>query len=199
MSSLALLVENQYYRSTLFSLSVPSIQRTGMSTKAKNTCVAEAYRKYFRIWCNLAKSVKLSDDEAKDIVHAVLASLLENPEREFESAVHVRNYVARGVLNRALSSRQRAVKSEVWTLPVELEHAVLTDEERSDEELRARVFKEALLSLSKNDFEIIKLRFFSGFEFGEMSQMLNRPISTLKSREEAAIKRIRAYVRKKGV
>jgi len=169
-----------------------------MLTKAKNACVAEAYQKYFSLWVNLAKSVHTTDEEAKDIVHTVIASILENPSTEFESVTHVRNYVAKGVLNRSIQARQRGGRTGAWTEIAELRHAVEAKEPGIDEERRMRAFREALLGLPKRDFEIIKMRFFTGLQFKEISKMLHRPVSTLKSREEAAIKRIREFVRKRG-
>ena len=136
-----------------------------MSSKPKNYCVAEAYRKYFNFWFNLAKSLNTTDDEAKDIVHNVLASLLDNPSCAFESIEHVRNYVAKGVLNRSVQSKQRGGRTRPWTELTEIQHAVQAKESGVDEELRIAAFKEALVRPPKKDFEIIKMRFFSGLQY----------------------------------
>jgi RNA polymerase sigma-70 factor, ECF subfamily len=73
------------------------------------------------------------------------------------------------------------------------------DEEKEGESLTLRnAVREGLQGLSRSAFQVIKLRFYAGLTFNQISQMLNLPISTIKSREEAAIKKIRASLRKKG-
>ena len=69
--------------------------------------------------------------------------------------------------------------------------------------LEQREEREALLSvlqgLSEQDYQIVKLRFFSGFTFIEISEMLGAPVSTLKSREDAALRRIRRLFADRGL
>jgi len=158
-----------------------------------------AYQKYLRFWINLAKTLKVSDDEAKDIVHGVIYTILSGSTKRFESYEHIRNYVAKSILNRAIQSKQRKERRTSWSEATELQFPVSPEAFAGDEELRMQAFREAIQQLSGRDFEIIKLRFYSGNTFQEISQMLNAPISTLKSREEAALKRIRKWLRKKGI
>ena len=158
---------------------------------------ALAYQKYFRMWVNLARGAKISNDEAFDIVHTVIASAFSDSTKEFQSIVHIRNYVSRAVLNRAIQAKQKRDRLEEWTENVELE---LITEDRCglDDPLFAEAFKESVRRLPPVDFEIIKLRFYSGLSFQEISDLLHMSISTLKSREDAAIKRIGKWLRKKG-
>jgi RNA polymerase sigma-70 factor (ECF subfamily) len=72
------------------------------------------------------------------------------------------------------------------------------EQDRDEETLRA-VLREAIRRLPPKDFEILKLRFYTGLTFQEISQMLDRPVSTLKSREMSAMKKVRAWFRKNGV
>jgi len=60
----------------------------------------------------------------------------------------------------------------------------------------ANELKIVLRKLRRKDFEIIKLRFYSGLTFSEISELLGRPISTLKSREDSALRKIRKELRK---
>jgi RNA polymerase sigma factor (sigma-70 family) len=163
-----------------------------------------AYRRYCRFWISLARGNGLSEAQARDAVHAVLLVLLSDPTRQFESLEHIRNYVARAVINRATVERQRpdraATSAELFdsTISSRSDNAMSADRNLLEVENDA-ILREALLSLPRKGFEIIKLRFYCGFTFLEMSQMLHSPISTLKSREDAALKQIRRILRQRGI
>src|SRR5512135_2160312 len=100
------------------SASVSHGRSTPIPTPASNLPVAsrsvvmppdwiDAYRKYFGFWMSLARSSSLRTEDAKDIVHGVIESALAQGRGRFESLEHIRNYVARGVLNRAILFHQR--------------------------------------------------------------------------------------------
>jgi RNA polymerase sigma factor (sigma-70 family) len=156
------------------------------------------YRKYFNLWVNLAKSITRSEDDARDVVHNVISGILNDPAREFESIAHVRNYVARAVINRAIQGKQRNEKSVEFTEDLESRMSKVPEtlEEHQEEEMT--MLKGGIRGLPRNDFEIIKLRFYAGLTFLEISELLNIPVSTLKSRETAALKRMRKWIRKNG-
>jgi RNA polymerase sigma factor (sigma-70 family) len=107
--------------------------------------------------------------------------------------------VAKGVLNRAMQAKHRAGRLAPITQNLESVFAILPDETASDSPGVRQALREGIERLPRNDFEILKLRFYSGLTFGEISQMLQMPVSTLKSREGAALKRIRKWLRKKGI
>ena len=159
--------------------------------------ISEAYCRYRTFWINLARSSLLSREDGEDIVHGIIGTLLARPEFVFESLEHVRNYVARAVLNRAIQARQRSIRA------TELNEDSFPDSDTIKQfEMIERMEEQSALrsvigNLSKQDFEIIKLRFYSGLTFIEISRMLSIPVSTLKSREDAAIRRIRERIRKK--
>ncbi|MCC6396571.1 MAG: sigma-70 family RNA polymerase sigma factor [Bacteroidetes bacterium] len=153
--------------------------------------VTKAYKRYKVFWINLARTSLLSQEDGEDIVHAIVGSLLGRNGLEFESLIHVRNYVARAVLNRAIQIRQRGLRACEFDDEVSQEEAPFEQEailERQEERSALRV---AIAGLTRQDFEIIKLRFYSGLTFAQISSMLDVPVSTLKSREDAAIRRIR--------
>jgi RNA polymerase sigma-70 factor, ECF subfamily len=156
-----------------------------------------AYAKYRRFWLNIAKSQNISEEEAQDILHTILCSILADKEKQFSSAEHIRNYVARAILNRSVIARKEAGRKLSWNESIERLYPVLEDGDVEANSLR-QAMREGLKGLSATAFQIIKLRFFAGLTFSEVSQMLDLPMSTVKSREEAAIKKIRASLRKKG-
>ncbi len=157
-----------------------------------------AYRRYIRFWINLAKTVQISEDEAKDVVHTVLYCTFRNESREFQSLDHVRNYVAKGVLNRAIQWKKKRDRSSPWDDQAETRFAVSIDLSKTENADMGLAFRECLKRLPKRDYEVVKHRFYSGLRFAEISDLLGVPISTLKSREDAGIKKMRKWLRKMG-
>ncbi len=157
-----------------------------------------AYKRYFAFWKNLARTVHLTQEEAEDIVHTIIAGLLTDGAREFESLEHLRNYVSRSVLNRSIQLKHRSKRFSLWEEALEVKLAMNPDLAPGDAELLQRSFRRGLLRLSDSDFQIIKLRFFTGLTFAEMSTFLGMPISTIKSRETAALRRLREWMRDDG-
>jgi RNA polymerase sigma-70 factor (ECF subfamily) len=156
----------------------------------------EAYQRYLRFWTNLARTTLITKEEAEDIVHGVVSSLLMKQKKQFESVEHIRNYVAKSVVNRAIQLRQRGGKH--IELPDSADPASLELlRSGGGDHVSSDVLRLIIRQLPSRDFEIIKLRFYSGFTFKEIGELLNLPISTLKSREDAALKRIRKLVRKR--
>lgn len=168
------------------------------ASTAVSSMLAQAYRKYARYWMNLARTANSSDDEAKDIVHGVMSNILTGPERHFKSLEHLRNYVARSVLNHAIQARQRTGRQVPWDEAVDVRFAVEQLPVEVNEAERMRVFREGVNRLPKMDFEIIKLRFYCGYTFLEISNLLGLPISTLKSREDRAMRKMKKWLRKNG-
>ncbi len=157
-----------------------------------------AYKQYFAFWKNLARTIHLSSEEAEDVVHTVIAGLLTDGARDFESLEHLRNYVSRSVLNRAMQYKQRSKRFSVWEEAVEVKLACAPDLAPGDAELLQGSFRRGLLRLSDSDFQLIKLRFFTGLTFAELSTLLGMPISTLKSREISALRKLRTWMRDDG-
>jgi RNA polymerase sigma factor (sigma-70 family) len=158
-----------------------------------------AYRKYRRFWLNLARSSSLSEEDAQDVLHAVIVSALGLDRTSFQSLEHIRNYVARGVVNRSIQLIQRGGRCTQFTERTEIVLAEQGIETNYDECLVRKVLLEGLAGLPKKDFDILKHRFYSGLTFQEISELTHVPVSTLKSREESAMKRLREWFRKRGV
>ena len=166
---------------------------------AADTFWVTAYRRYYRLWFTLARSSHVSDDDAKDIVHGVIASILVEGDHRFESLEHVRNYIAKAILNRVILLKHQNKKRVPIcdTVDALTEFAPeLMQVERTEE---SRIIREAMLGLREKDFEIIKLRFFAGLTFSEISEFMGKPISTLKSREASALRKIAKALRKSGL
>ncbi len=176
----------------------PSVHGGDYRASNRSGIWQQAYRRYHRFWVTLAKSGHFPQSEAEEMLHAVLISIMDDPDRHFESLEHIRNYVARAILNRIIECRKSDARYTEWD--DESERGNIGDDEMSVEEkneLRL-VLRSGIRRLPAPLYRILKLRFFSGFTFQEMSEYLNLPISTIKSREDAALKRIRTILEKHG-
>ena len=157
-----------------------------------------AYQRYVRLWINLARSADIPFEEARDVVQNVVAGIIAEPSRRFESLEHARNYVAKSVLNRAKGYKSRMRKRTPWEDVVESKFAVLEEEFAGDEKARREELRSAIRALSKKDFDILKMRFYGGYTLAQTSKLLGMPISTIASREAAILRKIRIRLHKKG-
>ena len=157
-----------------------------------------AYRKYFGLWTNLARSSGLSEDESKDVVQSIIAGILCEPKKEFESIDHVRNYVAKSVFNRVKVVKARNGRKTPWQEDTEIRFAIPPDDSSGDEAKLRESLCRAVCGLSRKDFHILKMRFFSGFTLAQVGEFLEMPISTVKSREDAILRKIRKKLHRSG-
>lgn len=174
-----------------------------MATTDTHECVqstlwAAAYKKYYRLWVNLALTVHFDIAEAEDVVHGVIQSAMTREGDPFASLEHIRNYVAKSVLNRAGQNRQRENRTIRWDDKAEILSQVGPSSEDLEDREQVRILREVLVGLNSRDFEIVKLRYFTGLTFQEIAGYLGLALSTVKSREESALKRIRRALRKNG-
>ena len=157
-----------------------------------------AYRKYFGLWTNLARSSGLSEDESKDVVQSIIAGILCEPKKAFESVDHVRNYVAKSVFNRVKVVKARNGKKTGWMEDTEIRFAVLPDDHCGDDQKLRNSLCNAVRRLTRKDFNILKMRFFSGFTLAQVGEIMGMPISTVKSREDAILRKIRNNLHRSG-
>jgi|WetSurMetagenome_2_1015567.scaffolds.fasta_scaffold118667_2 RNA polymerase sigma factor (sigma-70 family) len=157
-----------------------------------------AYVLYIRLWLSIARSADLTEQDAEDVVHSVLASILADGRREFESLEHARNYVAKSVLNRVREMKMKGSRRTPWEDLPEERLSVKADEYGLDERSRRDALRRVMQGLPRKDFNIIKLRFFSGLTLAEVGELLSIPISTISSRETVILARIRVLMRKMG-
>lgn len=190
-------------RSYLISLQVrmtsdPSSDGGGYQASARSGLWQQAYRKYHRFWVALAQSGHYAEAEAEEMLHAVLIAAMEDSGKHFDSLEHIRNYIARALLNRIIERRKNVPRYTEWD--DESERGSLEDEEMSAHErheLRLAL-RMGMRKLPAPLYRIVKLRFFSGFSFQEMSEYLELPISTIKSREDVALRKIRRILELHG-
>jgi RNA polymerase sigma factor (sigma-70 family) len=175
-----------------------TIDSTLLKENSGRAHLLTAYVLYIRLWLNIARCGDLSEEDAEDIVHTVLVSILSDGKRSFESVEHARNYVAKSVMNRARETRMKGSRRMPWGDFLEDHFSVRLDEYGFDELKRREALRRVICGLPKRDFNIIKFRFFSGFTLAEAAELLSMPISTISSREGVLLVKMRELMRKLG-
>lgn len=139
------------------------------------------------------------EDLAEELVHEAARALLERAEAgelAFESVAHARNYLLRAVRNLAVSSARRAGRNPTTSLEEASEAALPRapePEDDWDEELVGQV-EGALAALGPNEHEALTLRYYHGLTYREIADRTGSSISTLQSRVEAALNKIRRRI-----
>jgi RNA polymerase sigma factor (sigma-70 family) len=174
------------------------VESQPLSEMPRASLFPTAYMKYIRLWMNIARSADLAEEDAEDVVHSVLAAILGDGKRQFQSLEHARNYIAKSVLNRVREMKIKGSRRLPWEDLPEDRLSVKADEYGLDERGRREALRRVMMKLPRRDFNIIKLRFFAGLTLAEVAELLGIPISTISSREGVILDRIRETLKKMG-
>lgn len=168
--------------------------------------------RYRPIAVQLARGIVRRADMAEDVVQesacAVLAQAAAQGGR-FESPAHARNYFLRSVHNRAVNMLRDPARAHVQLREETLVAGRSEPDEPStrapaqpgapaaeDEPARLERVLRALAELRASEREAVWLRYLEGLSYREISERTGTSISTLHSRVEAALGRIRARIGK---
>jgi RNA polymerase sigma-70 factor (ECF subfamily) len=145
----------------------------------------------------LRTAILITRDEglAQEVVQAAFVTFYDRIE-QFDSNRPFEPYFLRIVANDALKKVTRG--SSAHTLP--LESITLMDSKPSPERLtehneRAEAIRMALGTLPPHERVVIVMRYYLGLDEAEMSQALDVPQGTIKSRLHRARKRLRSYLK----
>ena len=141
---------------------------------------------------NLATGITGRSDDADDLVQEAASALFTAVQRDakrFESLEHARNYFLASVRNLALKARERTIPMQTLDesrLPVP--SAELSAKDIAE---RQSALQRALSRLSEDDQDLVRRRFSERATLSEISSATGISISTLHSREQAILKRLR--------
>jgi RNA polymerase sigma-70 factor (ECF subfamily) len=164
---------------------------------------ASVIMNYRAIAVNICRGLVQDADTAEDIVQAVLVSIVRKHSRNeitFTSREHLRNYFFKSVRNRTmdvLKDRDRwlsdgdSVLSNLEGEGADPLQDILTLEEEEKHNRRLDQITNSLKSLKKHEQEIILYRFMRGMKYREISEETGVPITTLKSREDSALRKLK--------
>ena len=146
---------------------------------------------------------KVGDENtAQDLYQSVVESLLQS-QKTFASLAHLRNYFFVALRNAATDYGRHRTRSKHVSLPEELaeettlaasaapEARLAAAEELAAAKARVKSLRHALAELNDGERRLIEQRFFEKLTFREIHEQTDVAISTLKSREEAILRRLR--------
>ena len=176
-----------------------SVVRTGVEIDW--TALFGLYRPLaVRLACGVLEREELAEEVVQEAARSIVQRVAE-ARVAFESPEHARNYFLRAVRNLAVSAVRREQRSATIGLEEEPvasgtapDGPVLAREESSAlDRLWGRV-DEALASLVEREREVLRMRYLEGASYREISERTGASISTLHSRVEAGLRKIRANI-----
>ena len=149
-------------------------------------------------------------DVAEDVFQESARALLERLERgavAFQSPAHIRNYFFRIMKNLAVNVLRDAGARRARRLDTALGVAdgtqdplekALRNERSLAQAGRVRAVGEAIEALEPAEREALGLRYREALHYREMAERTGAAVSTLQSRVESALEKIRKSIGKKG-
>jgi RNA polymerase sigma-70 factor (ECF subfamily) len=159
---------------------------------------------------NVCRGMLGDMDAAEDAVQMVIAGILGKLDQgalSFSSREHARNYLLKSIRNKAqdiLKSGARKSPDSEEILPHVQEPgedplaALISREEEEGRKRRLDELAHGLSALKTGEREVLTFRFVEGMKYREISELTGIPITTLKSREDSALKKLRAALEKSG-
>ena len=166
-----------------------------------DSCVNSNISKHYAEWLNKATGLSHDKNKAADLLHEVLARLMDRPEQDVEDICcggKIEAYINRAIWLSWHSSRSDyAVKYRKY---YDLHTESKTDDTKQDETwIGAFIDGEYLYSAigRLNEFDAILLRLYSkpDFDYKELSAQTGIPYAYLRTSIHRALKRIREYVK----
>lgn len=163
----------------------------------------ERYRALaLRLACGIVQRADMAEDAVQEAVRAVLERTSKGEVR-CASEAHARNYFLRAVHNHALNLQRVAEQSRARVREVVSDEPGFalgpSPEEREAEVFLAARLGRALASLRPEERELVELRYLQGLTFKEIAARQGASISTLHSRVEAGLDKIRRHLGKEGL
>jgi len=159
------------------------------------------FERYRPVAVRFARGLMGGDEAlAEDLFQEAARSVFQRATagKTFESSAHARNYLFRSLRNLAVDARSRQRRSGTGldsAAGVAAPDPIPADvASRRSDPSRAEVVARAMDELPAGDRELLRLRFGRGSTFREISESLGTPISTLHSRVEAALRKVRKKI-----
>jgi RNA polymerase sigma-70 factor (ECF subfamily) len=153
------------------------------------------FARYAPLALKLARGIVRHADQAEDVVQEAARAVLARA-NAFDTPEHARNYFLRAVHTRALdvlrgSERERVQPAEGLDVPEPAEPRALAFEEQEARGLRVERMRRALEALRPPEREAVRLRYLEGLPYHEIAARTGASISTLHSRVEAGLEKLR--------
>ena len=131
-------------------------------------------------------------DDAEDALQDVFISLHQRLRESGRDVYNLTSYLYRSLANLCVSRQRRSEHVSFVTLDGQVE---LSDSVQEDFEQEFRRISRLLAKIPEEQAEVIRLRFYGDKSFREIAEILDLPITTVKSRFQYGIDKIRREVR----
>jgi RNA polymerase sigma-70 factor (ECF subfamily) len=161
---------------------------------------------YRAIAVNICRGLLEDIDAAEDVVQLVITAMirkLSSGDLTFSSREHIRNYFLKAVRNRTmdiLKDRRRqlaesdGVLSSIESGEEDPLQSLLGREENERKQRMLDSVSGGIEKLRSTEREVIMYRFVKRMKYREISELTGIPITTLKSREDSALRKLRKIV-----
>lgn len=161
---------------------------------------------YRAIAINVCRGMLEDLDLAEEVVQVVIVTItrkLKEGGLSFSSREHLRNYFIKSVKNRAtdaLKDREKWLKESeniLSGLEEEVKDPLDALIAREEEDRNNRMMDgvvEGVRKLRRTEREVILLRYMRGMKYREISELTGVPLTTLKSREDSALRKLRKII-----
>ena len=126
--------------------------------------------------------------DAEDAVQDTLASLHQRKQEEDFSISNLSAYLFRSLSNRCVSYLRENNRLHFVPLDCQTDPA---DTENKDFEQEYRRITQLLAEIPNEQAEVIRLRYYGDKTFNEIAQILNEPVTTIKSRFVYGLEKIK--------
>lgn len=162
------------------------------------------FARYGQLALRLARGIVPHGDQAEDVVQEAARAVLERSASgavRFETAEHARNYFLRAVHSRALDAVRTTGRERVTTSegaedrePASSEVPPAFEEHEARSHRTERLWR-ALENLRPAEREAVRMRYLEGLAYREIADRTGASISTLHTRVEAGLEKLRKRLR----
>ena len=164
------------------------------ATTPWDKALAAVYEEHGRILRAVAFSALASRQAAEDCVQETVLSFCQHPERYQPARGALRNFLVVSTRNRAISMKRAANRHAV--IERRLSPPPLSPDPAASVE--SHVIAEAMDELPPEQRDALQLAFFGELTHVEISQRLNVPLGTVKSRISLAIRKMHRALAPQG-
>ncbi len=144
-------------------------------------------KRYGPLARNMARGLGCREEDADDLIQEACASLwrvLEETPSRIEGESHMRNYFLKAVRNLSLRIRRRPT-------PANMDDLAAPSPPTHDEPPPWESMAQAIQRLSAKEQDLLRRRYSRSQTFAEIERELGIPVSTLHSRQERILSKLR--------
>ncbi|ATP40644.1 RNA polymerase [Solibacillus sp. R5-41] len=163
-----------------------------MKKKHPFEAIEEIYLAYYPYLKNYLLKLTINEDIANDIIQELFSKILKDPSR-ISQVQHMKSWLTKASKNTLLDYYKKK-KPELFQDENLIEDLLVNYQTPESKAVINAQIEAALKDLSKRDRSILLAKFYYGYNYEEISELLNISITTIKS----TVFRIRKQMAKRG-